>query len=482
VSAPPYTPAAVEGVAKALGGAGKAGGGWTCRCPAHDDRTASLSLSLGEGGRLLWHCHAGCDQAAVLAGLRTAGALLNGDARPAEPRRGAGTRARVVAAYPYVDEQGRPLFRVRRWKPKGFSQQRFEGGRWIGGPGAMDGVRRVLFRLPEVVAAEEVVFCEGEKDALNVTSAGFCGTTSPQGAKFWSDDLAAPLAGKRVVILPDNDEVGREHARTVAASVRNAGATSVKMVELPGLPEHGDVSDWLGAGHTADELRALVAKALEWEPGPRPRRPEAAEGPPVKTTNTAAQEGWQTQLALAIEEMNRRYFVARRAAAGSSAASSVTTSWTASGWCSTPAAGHPPTLQPPPQRRHGRREGPGDLEGPRHRLARAPGPRTYDRIALPAQGADAPGRVQPLARLRGGAGEGRLAPPREHLLDVVCDGNRTYYDYLVRWCATCVQHPERQAEVAVVLRGEKGTGKGTVGQVLARIFRDHALHVSNART
>jgi hypothetical protein len=113
------------------------------------------------------------------------------------------------------------------------------------------------------------------------------------------------------VILPDNDEVGREHApHGRGEACATPARPSVKMVELPGLPEHGDVSDWLGAGHTADELRALVAKALEWEPGPRPRRPEAAEGPPVKTTNTAAQEGWQTRLALAIEEMNRRYFVA----------------------------------------------------------------------------------------------------------------------------------------------------------------------------
>jgi hypothetical protein len=70
---------------------------------------------------------------------------------------------------------------------------------------------------------------------------------------------------------------------------------------------------------------------------------------------------------------------------------------------------------------------------------------------------------------------------RQHILDVVCDGKQEHFDYLVGWCAYCVQHPEKQAEVAVVLRGEKGTGKGTFAQVMIEIFNHHALHVSNSR-
>jgi putative DNA primase/helicase len=256
-------------MARALGGAAPAGGGWKCRCPAHEDGKPSLSLDLGEGGRLLTHCFAGCTKAAVFDGLKAKGVLLNGDARPAEPRPKARARPRQVATYVYTDENDRPLFRVARMEPKSFPQSRYENGEWIGGKGAMDGVRRVLFRLPQVIAAEEVVLCEGEKDALNVAAAGLCGTTSPQGAGFWRDELAAPLAGKRVVILPDADEAGREHARTAAAAARGAGAVSVKLIELPGLPEKGDVSDWLADGHTIEDLRALIAKAPEWEPPQR---------------------------------------------------------------------------------------------------------------------------------------------------------------------------------------------------------------------
>ena len=93
-----YAAAEVEGIARHLGGFRTSGGDWSCRCPAHDDRTPSLSLSLGEGGKLLWHCFAGWGQAAVLDGLKAAGVPLNGDARPAEPRPKAG--AKGIAGVP----------------------------------------------------------------------------------------------------------------------------------------------------------------------------------------------------------------------------------------------------------------------------------------------------------------------------------------------------------------------------------------------
>jgi hypothetical protein len=78
MSAHAYTPAELEGIARRLGAAGPAGDGWTCRCPAHEDRRASLSLGVGEGGRLLSHCHAGCSPEAVFDGLIPASRSLDG--------------------------------------------------------------------------------------------------------------------------------------------------------------------------------------------------------------------------------------------------------------------------------------------------------------------------------------------------------------------------------------------------------------------
>jgi phage/plasmid-associated DNA primase len=65
--------------------------------------------------------------------------------------------------------------------------------------------------------------------------------------------------------------------------------------------------------------------------------------------------------------------------------------------------------------------------------------------------------------------------------EIICSGNEEHYRYLIGWCAHCVQHPEKQAEVAVVLRGLKGTGKGTLAQVIMRIFRNHSLHITHSR-
>src|SRR4051794_36773353 len=106
-----YTSAEVERIARQLGGAHKNGLAWDCRCPCHDDRRASLSLSIGESGKLLWCCHAGCDQHQVLDGLRKAGVLLNGDARessarPDRTKPNGHAKPRIVATYDYTDERG----------------------------------------------------------------------------------------------------------------------------------------------------------------------------------------------------------------------------------------------------------------------------------------------------------------------------------------------------------------------------------------
>jgi predicted P-loop ATPase len=270
MSAHAYTGADLERIAKQLGGATKTGNGFDCQCPAHDDREPSLSLSVKDG-KLLWICRAGCSQEAVQEALKRAGVLPNGDAEPKARRKGLGP---IVATYDYTDERGGLLFQVTRHEPKDFRQRRPDPKGKDGWTWKLGTTRRVLYHLPEVLAAENVIVTEGEKDADRLRSLGFTATTNPGGAasdkqkgKKWLSAHSDALAGKGVTIIGDNDEQGRKHVETVARDL-NGKAASVKVLRLDGLPEKGDVSDWLDAGHSADELRELIAKAPAWQPRP----------------------------------------------------------------------------------------------------------------------------------------------------------------------------------------------------------------------
>lgn len=193
---------------------------------------------------------------------------------------------RIAAEYPYEFEDGSPNFTVYRGDNKEF----LVGRPFIGSHSALDLERRddpsafynypgldhvqkgagdhpeTLFRLPELKAAkrdrpQELVFiCEGEKDVETIRGRGLTATTNPHGAKAWRATYNRWLAGLHVVILIDNDDNGRERGRIIRDALRGVAA-SVVVIELPGLPEHGDVTDWLEAGHTAADLLAEVEKA-----------------------------------------------------------------------------------------------------------------------------------------------------------------------------------------------------------------------------
>lgn len=229
-------------LARALGGR-RSGSGWMACCPAHEDRHPSLAINDGPAGELLFYCHAGCSQAQVLSALREAGIVL--ESEPA---------ARIVATYDYRDATDALLYQVVRFEPKDFRQRRPDGqGGWIWN---LEGVRRVLYRLPELLTADArdpVFVVEGEKDADRLRELGLVATTNPGGAGKWQAAYNALLAGRDVTILPDNDEAGRNHASDVARSLRES-ARSVRIVELPGLPPKGDISDWLAGGGTREQL------------------------------------------------------------------------------------------------------------------------------------------------------------------------------------------------------------------------------------
>ncbi len=170
-------------------------------------------------------------------------------------------RKREIASYDYTDEDGNLIFQVVRYEPKTFVQRRKERGRWIY---QVRGVRQVPYRLPELVEAianeRTVYISEGEKDVDNLTKLGVIATCNAGGAGKWQADWAEIFRDADVVLLPHNDQAGRDHMAMVGASLVDV-ARSVRLLTLPGLALKGDVSDWMAAGGTAEALHELAASA-----------------------------------------------------------------------------------------------------------------------------------------------------------------------------------------------------------------------------
>ncbi|HOW62161.1 MAG TPA: phage/plasmid primase, P4 family [Candidatus Contendobacter sp.] len=252
----------------------QSGDGYKARCPCHEDHNPSLSVKMN--GRLLLHCFAGCPYDHIIA-------ALNLTPEPSAVQR------QIVATYAYRDAAGVEVRQKIRYAPKDFRiRHRGAAGEWIykAGPGPA-----VLYRLPELrsaIAQGATVFVvEGEKDCDRLAAGGLTATTNIEGAAKpdqkakWRREYTAQLAGAaRVVLLPDHDEPGRAHMQTLAHALRSQ-VGEVRMLELPGLPAKGDVSDWLNQGHTLDELQALAEQAPSLA---------AAESDPVRRA-TAEERG-----------------------------------------------------------------------------------------------------------------------------------------------------------------------------------------------
>lgn len=197
---------------------------------------------------------------------------------------------KIVATYDYQDEAGQLLFQVVRFEPKDFRQRRPDPAKPDGWAWKLEGVRRVLFRLPEVAEAAaqgwRVVLAEGEKDALALLQHGFTATCNSGGAGKWLDDYTTALRGASVVIVADKDKPGREHAAHVAAKLQGIAA-SVKVIECPDVGGRTvkDAADYFTAGGTAESLTRIMHAAPAWQPAPRQA---PASGPAV---NPAADAG-----------------------------------------------------------------------------------------------------------------------------------------------------------------------------------------------
>jgi len=199
----------------------------------------------------------------VLDALRERKLWGEADRPAAVPRKQLRT---IAATHKYLDERREILYEVVRFSPKDFSQRRPDGtGGWIYN---LKGVRRVLYRLPDVAAVasqgRRIYVVEGEKDADAITALGLTATTSSGGAGRWRPEHAETLAGAEIIVVADKDARGRAHAQAIAHSCR-ATAKSVKVLELPG-DQVKDASDFLSAGGTKADLERIADEAPAEDP------------------------------------------------------------------------------------------------------------------------------------------------------------------------------------------------------------------------
>jgi hypothetical protein len=274
-------------------GAQRSGNGYAAKCPAHEDNRASLSIGQADDGKLLVHCHAGCEASAIVAalGLHLSDLMPPRDA-PARPARKTTPmkvyrtaneavadlerrHGRRSASWTYHDQAGEPVGLAIRWDSaagKDIRPVSRNGQGWLikGMPAP-----RPLYRLPDLAQPTTVWVLEGEKCVDLAHELGLIATTSAGGAKAPHKTAWTPLAGKTVFIVPDHDEAGRKYSADVAAILTDLDPRAiVRIVELPGLATGEDLVEYVaarrGAGLDDAAIRAevedLAAKAQPYCP------------------------------------------------------------------------------------------------------------------------------------------------------------------------------------------------------------------------
>lgn len=228
---------------------------YTALCPAHNDNKQSLSVSVGDNGKILLNCHTGCTAKEIVNAM----GLTMQDLFTEPPRK---TREKntVIATYNYTDKNGNLLNTKTRWSDKSFSWSHKENGKWKKGHKG----EAVLYNLPAVASSKRIYVVEGEKDVETLKAYQKVAVCSAHGAGTgkWLPQYTEALKGKEIVIIQDNDDKGKEFARETANALIDV-AESVKVIDLTQewdtLKEHGDISDVFEMQEAKDVLTKLEA-------------------------------------------------------------------------------------------------------------------------------------------------------------------------------------------------------------------------------
>ena len=177
----------------------------------------------------------------------------------------------LAAAFNYTSAAGCVLYQSLRYEHKNNKKEKtyllrqpacpqdkggYETPEITSATGQWESRSQSIYRWHEIAAkpGERVIVCEGEGNADRVVKLGLLATTVA--GQKWTENAAEMLADRDLVVLEDNDEPGRHNAEK-AIEVLAPVAKSIRVVRLPGLKHRKDVVDWLDAGHTEEELKAV---------------------------------------------------------------------------------------------------------------------------------------------------------------------------------------------------------------------------------
>lgn len=235
---------------------------YQCKCPAHQDEKASLTISE-EHNKILLHCHAGCSTESILAHVGLTFKDLH--TKPAADWKEwleKSKDGKIEDIYNYLDETGKYLYSKVRLKTK-------EGKKIVYGmiegeriKLSIGNTRKVLFNLKNIQEARKtgqtLYLPEGEKDCRTLTKKGLLAATYG-GVGDWKKEFAASFEGIDLIVLPDNDVAGQKVANQIVKDCI-AYVKSIKKV-ITSTTEKGDVTDYFEEGHTQEEFQELIEKA-----------------------------------------------------------------------------------------------------------------------------------------------------------------------------------------------------------------------------
>ena len=238
-----------------------------CKCPAHDDRQASLTVTKGRDSVLI-HCHANCSTENVLS----AAGLKMSDLFYQEKRTGNSWQAyiesrekkKIEAVYNYVSSNGSYAFTKVRMQAKKMIYGTLANERFTYGLGgrtrkelcavyAPDGVQAINKAVSE---GKPIFIPEGEKDADTLAKQGYT-AFSYGGVNDWVADMAQLCKGAVVYVLADNDEPGQRVANTIQSDLQGIAKSAKVIVPVPDTPK-ADISDYFAAGHSKAEFEGLL--------------------------------------------------------------------------------------------------------------------------------------------------------------------------------------------------------------------------------